>query len=363
MGSLYSFGFNAFGQVDPDSNQKEATHHDVSNVLFTTWESTVISTGELQRWGYQPIQDSGSSFTALTDWGDRCIRRMFGDLNLCLGAVDDQGNVWYRVLGSSTTNPIQLLASEAQDAVYCSALEAIYVLTVDGNVDHYKMQKEDDKVAFKLVARLATLPRVYSLAASATHVLFYTAGMDPIYSLGSNRFSQLGFDTSSIQALATPTPIDYFSGLGMMMDPDHQGMVACGLFHSAVVLGGELYTFGWNKDGRLGWGDNDNDDNDVISPAVFLDAKGDPIQEDISIVRVACGAAHTLAMDDHGRIWSCGSNKYGQLGRKTSWQCQEIGNQDNNDDHDTAFRLVTILPPESYAKNCFTGRWSSFILM
>lgn len=45
MGSLYSFGFNAFGQVDPDSNQKEATHHDVSNVLFTTWESTVISTG------------------------------------------------------------------------------------------------------------------------------------------------------------------------------------------------------------------------------------------------------------------------------------------------------------------------------
>lgn len=200
------------------------------------------------------------------------------------------------------------------------------------------MQKEDDKVTFKLVARLATLPRVYSLAASATHVLFYTAGMDPIYSLGSNRFSQLGFDTSSIQALDTPTPIDYFSGLGMMMDPDHQGMVACGLFHSAVVLGGELYTFGWNKDGRLGWGDNDNDDNDVISPAVFLDAKGDPIQEDISIVRVACGAAHTLAMDglvlyaredrgvriqlliilpsfilDHGRIWSCGSSKCGLL--------------------------------------------------
>lgn len=53
---------------------------------------------------------------------------MFGDLNLCLGAIDDHGNVWYRVLGS-TTNPIQLLASEAQDAVYCSALEAIYILT------------------------------------------------------------------------------------------------------------------------------------------------------------------------------------------------------------------------------------------
>lgn len=165
---------------------------------------------------------------------------------------------------------------------------------MDGDVDHYKMHTEDEKMTFKLVTRLTSLPRVYSLAASSTHVLFYTSGMDPIYSLGSNRFSQLGFDTSTIQALETPTPIDYFSGLGMM-DPAHQGMVACGLFHSAVVLGGELYTFGWNKDGRLGW--SDNDDNDIISPAVFLDAQGEPIQEDINVMRVACGAAHTLAID------------------------------------------------------------------
>ncbi|KAI7876554.1 RCC1/BLIP-II [Lichtheimia hyalospora FSU 10163] len=362
MSCLYSFGFNAFGQVDPDSNQKVvATHHNISNVLLTTWESAVISTdtGELQWWGYQPIHDTPSPSRSLTDWGDRCIKRMFGDMSLFLGAVDDQGDVWYRLL--SSTYHIQLLASKAQDAVYCSAYEAVYILTVDGDVDHYKIQKQDDKMTFKLINRLTTLPRVYSLAASSTHVLFYTSGMDPIYSLGSNRFSQLGFDTSTIQALETPTPIEYFGGLGMM-DPDHQGMVACGLFHSAVVLGGDLYTFGWNKDGRLGWHDNDDNDDDVISPAVFLDADGEPIQEDINVVRVTCGAAHTLAMDDHGRVWSCGSNKYGQLGRKTSWQHHEIDNEGNND-HDTAFRQVTILPPQSYAKNCFTGRWSSYILM
>ena len=52
---------------------------------------------------------------------------MFGDMSLFLGAVDDQGTVWYRLL--SSTHHIQLLASKAQDAVYCSAYEAIYILT------------------------------------------------------------------------------------------------------------------------------------------------------------------------------------------------------------------------------------------
>lgn len=89
-------------------------------------------TGELQSWGYQPSQDDRSPMNALTEWGDRSIKRMFGDLELFVGAIDDQGNVWYRILESSTCS-IQPLASKAQDAVYCSAYKAIYVMT--GNFD------------------------------------------------------------------------------------------------------------------------------------------------------------------------------------------------------------------------------------
>ena len=35
------------------------------------------------------------------------------------------------------------------------------------------------------------------------------------------------------------------------------------------------------------------------------------------LIQVACGRRHTVVLDEHGRIWTLGENKYGQLGRKT----------------------------------------------
>lgn len=131
------------------------------------------------------------------------------------------------------------------------------------------------------------MPPVYSLSASHTHALFYTAGMDPVYGRGSNRFSQLGqtIDQDSCAA------IEFFGGLGI----DRQdGMVACGTFHSAVVLAGDLYTFGWRKSGQLGWGVQE--EYGIIEMPVFLN-EDDQEEEDVYIVKIACGAEHTVAID------------------------------------------------------------------
>jgi alpha-tubulin suppressor-like RCC1 family protein len=83
--------------------------------------------------------------------------------------------------------------------------------------------------------------------------------------------------------------------------------VAAGLFHSAAITtAGELITFGCGRFGQCI--SNCNETSDVVT--------GRWRPEDGSrLVRVACGRRHTVALDDLGRVWTFGENKYGQLGR------------------------------------------------
>ena len=126
------------------------------------------------------------------------------------------------------------------------------------------------------------------MAVAFSHVLFCTDGVYPVYVRGSNRYSQLGFDTT-VQHVDDITPVEYFCGLMPM-----ESSVASNLFHSAVVLDGVLYTFGWKKNGRLGWGSGD--DGDAVGLAEFR-GTNDELIDEVHIVKVACGANHTLALD------------------------------------------------------------------
>lgn len=97
--------------------------------------------------------------------------------------------------------------------------------------------------------------------------------------------------------------------------------VAAGLFHSAAITKeGELVTFGEQKYGQC------------LTNAVDEDGSGRDIRwrpEDGSrLVKVSCGRRHTIALDEHGRVWSMGSdNKYGQLGRRK----HEVVNSEENE--------------------------------
>ncbi|KAF7726819.1 hypothetical protein EC973_008420 [Apophysomyces ossiformis] len=155
----------------------------------------------------------------------------------------------------------------------------------------------------KTFHRTLNIPSVLSMAGSQAHVIFLTAGNDPIYAIGSNRFSQLGMDYHTVQSITVdPEPVTYFSGLS-----SQQGTVACGLFHSAVLLDGDLYTFGWRKDGRLGRPEDEAEDDDIVGLAIFLNEEGEEVE--INAMKIACGATHTLIVDDKGFVWSCGSSK------------------------------------------------------
>ncbi|KAI9320637.1 regulator of chromosome condensation 1/beta-lactamase-inhibitor protein II [Dichotomocladium elegans] len=364
--SLRAFGFNGFGQIAPRETSVKASqiHPNIKRVLLATWEATIVLTEEntVQWWGH--ASELRQQLCASLGGLPNPIQCLFGDIDAWLATLDAHGTVWYTALGHDSTADVRWLqlASDARDAVFCRDMSTVFVLTASGHVESYTATVEKTTAMIHFVKRRwADLPHVYAIAASATHVIFSTAGLDPVYALGSNRFSQLGLDTATVQRLDECTPVDFFSGMGMMArtkDGNHEHtVVSCGLFHSAVVFAGDLYTFGWNKDGRLGWHD-DGEEGEVVMPAVFLDDNDERV--DVHVVKVACGSAHTLVLDDQGHAWSCGSNKYGQLGRCRRPK-QPSKNDDDDDEHENVFRQCTTC--QGTIKDVFASKWGSFLIL
>jgi len=78
--------------------------------------------------------------------------------------------------------------------------------------------------------------------------------------------------------------------------------VAAGLFHSAAITNeGELVTWGC---GRFGQSLNPSDVG-----------RWRP-KDGVQLKQVSCGRRHTVILDEIGRVWTLGDNKYGQLGRE-----------------------------------------------
>lgn len=80
--------------------------------------------------------------------------------------------------------------------------------------------------------------------------------------------------------------------------------VACGSSYSVVVVAGQVASCGKNVHGQLGHGGRDEE----TAPRVVEGLRG------VRVVAVAARGAHTLALDDRGRVYSWGRGDEGQLG-------------------------------------------------
>ncbi|XP_077262856.1 X-linked retinitis pigmentosa GTPase regulator [Temnothorax americanus] len=86
-------------------------------------------------------------------------------------------------------------------------------------------------------------------------------------------------------------------------------VIECGDEHSAVVCQtGRLFVFGSNDWGQLGLGHK----NHISKPSCVKILKPE------KVTHVACGRAHTLICTGAQKIFACGSNQEGQLGRENS---------------------------------------------
>lgn len=128
-----------------------------------------------------------------------------------------------------------------------------------------------------------------------------------IYSFGINMFYQCGLpNTNDILYIKYPLKIDTLSTPMIQVKS-----IECGINYSCILTkNGVIYTFGSNKFGELGLG-NEINYKQIPTYVTFYNNKN--ISIEIDSIKIFCGAKHTLIMDTNNNIWGFGYNKYKQI--------------------------------------------------
>jgi uncharacterized repeat protein (TIGR02543 family) len=137
----------------------------------------------------------------------------------------------------------------------------------------------------------------HSLAVSST---------GQVYAWGNNSNNQLGDGTTNNSR--TPTLIS-FTGL---QTGETIQKVSAGQIHSlALTTNGRVYAWGDNSSNQLGDGSTTN-----RSSPTLINFSG--LQDGETIQTVIAGSFHSLALTTNSRIYTWGTNSYGQLGDGTT---------------------------------------------
>lgn len=178
-----------------------------------------------------------------------------------------------------------------------------------GGTDRYELPK--------LIESLSHLKIVHA-AVGRNHTLCLTES-GKVYAFGENAQAQLGIGKiNSYVPSPTQVKISTFA-----VD------VACGAEFSMVVdINGSVYSFGCPEYGQLG--NNTDGKYFVSSNKLSYDNVSTPFRiplwrektrtgqvipiADVKIVRVVCGANHTIAVDSKKRVFTWGFGGYGRLG-------------------------------------------------
>jgi alpha-tubulin suppressor-like RCC1 family protein len=140
---------------------------------------------------------------------------------------------------------------------------------------------------------------VIDMAFGSSHALAL-ASDGAVYSWGSNSSHELGRDTCDASATFDGTP----SLVDLAEVKEAATAIACGRSYTAIIAGGQLYTWGKGTKGVLGHGNED----DVPRPKLV------EFFADKTVVGVACSMAHTAVVTSDGKVYTCGEKRHGKLG-------------------------------------------------
>jgi alpha-tubulin suppressor-like RCC1 family protein len=171
--------------------------------------------------------------------------------------------------------------------------------------------------------------KIVSAAAGWNHSIALTED-GAIFAWGNNDHGQLGCDrnvtpTDGCAPAPNPSPATTKKPLlkfkaKQSIKPVHQltpvklniarhiKYLSSGMRHSAAIdSDGIVYTWGQGKFGQLGLSDTCQDVKapTPLNAALFNNSK---------IIKIACGARHTIFLTEGNAVYTCGSNNYGQLG-------------------------------------------------
>ncbi|MFP4187381.1 MAG: InlB B-repeat-containing protein [Acholeplasmataceae bacterium] len=139
------------------------------------------------------------------------------------------------------------------------------------------------------------------VVAEASHSFVRTSAGE-VYAWGNNDYGQLGNDTT--ENTNAPTNITFQFSL----DPGETIIDVQTGSRQTLALTSNHRVFAWgdNTYGQLGDGTNDSS----LTPSDITDS----FPDDVEIVQLATGDAHSLAITSTGRVYAWGNNSSGQLG-------------------------------------------------
>jgi len=233
----------------------------------------------------------------------------------------------YGVLEASCSDDHIVVLSES-GSVYCWGLNAHGQLGTEGPTESRNPVRADTKQT-KVVSVCAAVESTVILSNKGEALLW---GRDGGFRIMAN--------TGRAARQAKPgSPQQLVQFCKQMLGRHVITKIACGGTHGAAVTDqGMLLSWGHDRFGQLGHGSlPEQAENERRG-------QGTPVRvvqyfDDIFITEVACGEAHTVALDDQGSMYSWGWNAYGQLG---------LGNTSNR-------QIPKLIPTKHRVRSVSTG--------
>lgn len=301
-GQVFSFGNNKYGQLGSKVNNGTSAPSPTPGLILLPTPAVRLAAGE-------------EFSLALTSTGE-----LFGFGRNNLGQVGSEMHV-----GTDQANPIPgyitLPGASGQAAELAAGSAHGLVLTTTGQLFAFGQNlsgqlggatnsgTETPNPTPTIVSLPGATGPVAQVAAGGRHTLALTT-TDQLYAFGANSAGQLGNATNNGTGNPNPTPtlVELPGATGSV------AQIAGGGAHSLVLTStGQLYAFGANDAGQLGYATNSGTSNPNPTPALVSlpGAMG-------KIVQISAGAGHSVALTSSGQVYTFGANRYGQLGRATN---------------------------------------------
>ena len=131
--------------------------------------------------------------------------------------------------------------------------------------------------------------------------VFYITSDDEVFGFGYNQFGCCGLGHNSV--------VNEPQIITELYHKNIQQFFIGETFILGLSIENQVYGWGFNSDGKLGRGYSER----------YYDLKKYFVPEIIefsseSVIQLSCGAYHSLALTDEGKVYGWGSNKYGQIG-------------------------------------------------